>query len=45
MILFKKVNGKLKVNERHYWIFFLLATAITMMITVGIATADARHIY
>ena len=38
----KKVNGRLMVIERHFWIIFFTSVAVGMIITIAIVEADAR---
>ena len=41
-MLFKRVNGKLMVIERHFYLFFFIVIAVGMMITIAIVEANAR---
>ena len=41
-MMFKRVNGKLMVIERHFYVFFSLAVAVGMLITIAIVEVDAR---
>ena len=38
----KRVNGKLMLIERHFYIVFFIAIAVGMLITIAILEADAR---
>ena len=42
MMMFKRVNGKLMMIERHFYVFFFIAIAVGMTITIAIVEADAR---
>ena len=42
-MLFKRVNGRLMVIERHFWIVFFTMTAVGLLCTIAILEADARH--
>ena len=41
-MLLKRVNGKLMMIERHFYVFFFIAIAVGMLITIAIVEADAR---
>ena len=41
-MMFKRVNGKLMVIERHFYLFFFITLAVGMLITIAILEADAR---
>lgn len=40
--MFKRVNGKLMMIERHFYLFFFISLAVGMVITITILEADAR---
>ena len=42
IVIVKRVNGKLMLIERHFYIVFFIAVAVGMMITIAIVEADAR---
>tara|TARA_Y100000310_G_C20633572_1_gene789977 strand:- start:89 stop:1483 length:1395 start_codon:yes stop_codon:yes gene_type:complete len=42
IILLKRVNGKLMVIERHFYLFFFVTIAVGMLIAIVVIEADAR---
>ena len=42
-MLVKRVNGKLMVIERHFYLVFFIIVAVAMTITIVVLEADARH--
>ena len=43
LMLLKRVNGKVMVIERHFYLVFFIAVAVGMVITIAVLEADARH--
>ena len=39
----KRVNGKLMIVEKYFWVIFFSTVAVGMLATIAIVEADARH--